>query len=102
MAGTLLNWRVEEEIELAYDWDGEQVDNWPEDRIGDVAICEAKCGAIIRAEPYQPGRYYTQMVSNRCPCCNEIGFSDDWLNHWVVIDDTATKLKRRMRGSEEE
>ena len=101
-AATILNWKVDTNIERSFDWSGEAVEEWPDDRIGDVAVCEANCGAIIRAEPFEPGKYYFKMENQSCPCCGKKGFSKDWVGHWVVIDDTATKLKRNRASRNEE
>ena len=100
-AGNILNWRIDSNIESAFDWSGEPVEEWAENRIGDVAVCDSNCGAIIRAEPFEPGKYYFKMESENCPCCGEKGFSKDWVGYWVIIDDTATRLKRARRTEEE-
>ena len=41
-AGNILNWRIDSNIERAFDWSGEPVEEWAENRIGDVAVCDSK------------------------------------------------------------
>ena len=42
--GTILNWDITEDIELARDWHGEVIDEWPTHMIGQVDVCSARCG----------------------------------------------------------
>ena len=116
LAGSILNWTIDEEIEIARDWNGDIVENWPKELIGQVAVCSYKCGTIVRAEPYQAGKYYTQLhvtfdigpsslkgpMRVDCPTCGEDGFEDIWCEAWVVVDDSATKLRESLGIGEEE
>lgn len=110
--GTILNWRVIEEIELSRDWQGEVVDQWPRHMIGKVAVCSADCGTIIRAEPYKAGRHYVQLKKAEsnygsrtvCPSCGLGGFKEEWNDAWVIVDDSANQLRKELgiiRGEEE-
>lgn len=102
--GTILNWRVIEEIELSRDWQGEVVEQWPRHMIGKVAVCSADCGTIIRAEPYKAGRHYVQLkksesnYGNRtvCPSCGLAGFKEEWNDAWVIVDDSANQLRKEL------
>ena len=100
--GTILNWRVIEEIELSRDWHGEVVDEWPRHMIGKVAVCSEDCGTIIRAEPYKAGRHYVQLKRadkgkrTVCPSCARSGFKEEWNDAWVVVDDSANQLRREL------
>lgn len=106
LAGQLLNWQIEEDIELARDWSGEVVNEWPTSMLGQVAVCSCKCGTIIRAEPYQAGKYYTQLDSSEegvsCPTCQKAGFEKEWGGAWVVVDDSASKLRKKLGIPKEE
>ena len=99
---SILNWRVTEEIELARDWHGEVVEEWPRHMIGKVAVCSADCGTIIRAEPYQAGKHYVQLKKARhsrltvCPSCSLSGFKEEWNDAWVIVDDSATQLRKKL------
>mgnify|MGYP003122631751 FL=1 len=120
LAGSLLNWEIEEEIELARDWNGQVVKEWPKHMLGQVAVCDCKCGTIVRAEPYQSGKYFTQLeeatvftsrmtdLENsqiawvQCPTCGKPGFGEEWSGAWVVVDDSASRLRRSLGIQEEE
>tara|TARA_R100000995_G_scaffold41700_1_gene19419 strand:+ start:3526 stop:4065 length:540 start_codon:yes stop_codon:yes gene_type:complete len=105
--GTILNWDITEDIELARDWHGEVIDEWPTHMIGQVDVCSARCGTIIRAEPYRAGEHYVQLKKSdgkgtMCPTCNKVGFDRVWTDAWVVVDDSATQMRRRLGIKEEE
>ena len=72
----------------------------PEDRIGDVTICSKKCGTVARIEPITVDQQYYKLTGGMCPVCGEKGFTKDWHNLHVVIDDRGAAL-RSMKQEEE-
>ncbi len=72
----------------------------PEERIGDVTICSKKCGTVARIEPITVDQQYYKLTKGMCPVCGEKGFTKDWHDLHVVIDDRGAAL-RSMKQEEE-
>ena len=58
--GELLQWNVIEQIQEAYDEDDQQIRINPDD-VGNVSLCQAKCGAILRVEELVAGVQYVRI-----------------------------------------
>ena len=93
--GELVGWSVIEDVQEAYDEMDEQI-IIPNEDIGNVALCEAKCGAIFRVEELRAGVQYVRIsMEGQCPVCGEIEAIDEELRGLhVVVDDSAYILKQ--------
>ena len=96
-----IGWTVDEAIEKAYDVNDELI-SIPENRMGDLAICSKKCGAILRVEPPEPGTLLTKIEGGVCPVCKRNGFdAEEWDGMYVVVDERATSFKANGEDGEE-
>tara|TARA_B100000902_G_scaffold372981_1_gene400475 strand:- start:363 stop:887 length:525 start_codon:yes stop_codon:yes gene_type:complete len=93
-----IGWEMEMKVERAFTFDGEFT--VPEDRIGDVAVCNKKCGAIARVEPIAVEQTYYKLTDGECPVCGKKGFTKDWHDLHVVIDDRGATLKAQKEEEE--
>ena len=93
-----IGWEMHMNVEKAYTFDGEFT--VPTDRIGDVAICNKKCGAIARIEPIIVEQTYYKLTKGECPVCGKKGFTKDWHDLHVVIDDRGATLKNTRQEEE--
>ena len=97
--GEMIGWEVNENILDAYDEGGDQI-IVPDEAVGDVALCNAGCGAIFRVEPLEAGKPYVRInMDGLCPICGELEAVDGLMRGiHVVIDETAVSLKaQRMK-----
>ena len=90
----LIGWRIEEKVERAFDHTIEV--NIPDEMLGDVSICNARCGAMFRVEPLSTGVNYTMIDDDAtCPCCGGTNCVDEVLKGvHVVLDDGGWVLKQ--------
>tara|TARA_R100001510_G_C7655044_1_gene213976 strand:+ start:2213 stop:2779 length:567 start_codon:yes stop_codon:yes gene_type:complete len=94
--GELLQWNVIEQIQEAYDEEQQQIRINPDD-VGNVSLCQARCGAILRVEELVAGVQYLRISDEgQCPLCGEIeAIDEDMRGLHVVIDSTAYDIKQK-------
>ena len=95
--GELLQWNVIEQIQEAYDEDDQQIRINPDD-VGNVSLCQAKCGAILRVEELVAGVQYVRISDEgHCPLCGEVeAIDEDMRGLHVVVDSTAYDIKQKL------
>ena len=98
----MISWSVQENIEHAFEETGEKI-LIPNECIGEVGVCLARCGAIMRVEPLSAGKAYVRIDSEgTCPICGEVEAIEDLFRGiHVVIDDSAFVLKSQRHDLQE-
>jgi len=95
-----IGWTIDEAVELAKDEDGQL--NIPDEMIGHVSICNARCGAILRVEEPVPSEIYELIDEElRCPCCQQEQVIEPALKGiHVIVDDRGWQLKKQRQEEE--
>jgi hypothetical protein len=106
-----MGWKITEEVLIVQDEYGESF-AIPEDKIGDVGVCESGCGSLVRVEPASAGRLFIKIkkgdmsyvngLKGICPVCGESSINEEFIGLHVVVDDTGARMKREARQEEEE
>lgn len=92
--GDNIGWTIDESVESAKDEDGEL--NIPEELIGHVSVCSARCGAILRVERAIPSEIYEVIGDDlKCPCCQVEQVIEPILKGvHVIVDDRGWQLQQ--------
>jgi len=99
--GEIMGFTILENVEVAFD-ETDEIMNIPKEKVGHVAICEARCGAIFKVNPLSAGVAYVKIDSERtCPVCGEQGAVEPALEGvHCVVDDSSVILKKGIREEE--
>jgi len=100
-----VGYAIKEKVEKAYDHEVQI--HIPDEMIGEVFTCGARCGAVLRVEPLEVSGHSYVLIDEdgHCPCCGEAERIDpDLRGVHVVVDDRAWLVKqmRILKAQEEE
>ena len=92
----LIGWNVKEDIHEAFDSYDDQIVVKDGD-IGNVALCDTGCGAIIRIVALEAGVQYIPIsMEGQCPLCGELeAIPHEMRGKHVVVDDSAYLMKQK-------